>query len=439
MSLEKMFESPALLKLQELGGKVQSNKTLSAISGAMMSSLSVILAGAIFVIIATLLNLVGIVQTTDPLYQFLYAPYNMTIGFMAIVIAFAAGYAYSKALGLKGEMANGIVTMVLFLMVVAPIKQVTLQDGTTSSVLDTTYLGSTGMFTALIIPIVSILIIKFCKDHNIALNMPDTVPQYLQDAFSAAIPLVICILLWTGLNTLCESVFTVPLPGAIMALLAMPLAGLNSVPGMFVIALVGLLCWVFGIHGTGVIMIVLMPLYMTMFTQNAALVEAGQVPVIQPVALYFMAQMAGGSGNMFPLALLCLRCKSDQLKAMGKVGIVPAFFNVSEPMVFGVPVMYNPLIAIPFILNTLVCMFLIYLLGPVLGFFRGTYIMIMTSMPMFVGDFLTSMAWQNLFIPVLCFVVGFVFYAPFVKMYDKQLCQQEAKAKADEEAASAKA
>ena len=209
------------------------------------------------------------------------------------------------------------------------------------------------------------------------------------------------------------------------------LGGLNSVPGMFVIGLVGLLCWVFGIHGTGVIMIVLMPLLMTMYSDNAALEAAGQMPVIQPVALYLLAQTAGGSGNMFPLAVLCLRAKSDQLKAMGKVGIVPAFFNVSEPMVFGVPVMYNPLIAIPFILNTLVSMLLIYL-GAAAGFFHGQYIMILTSMPMFVAEYLTSMAWQNLFIPVICFVVGLLFYAPFVKMYDKQLCEQEAAAKAQE-------
>lgn len=429
MALENVFESPALVKLQEFGAKMQSNKTLNALSSGMMSTLSVILAGAVFVIVATMLNLFGIISTDSAVYEWLYAPYNMTIGLMSVVIAYAVGHAYTKALGMRGEMANGIVTMVLFIMVCAPITTYTLEDGSTVTALSTTYLGSTGMFTALIIPVVSVRIIKFCQDHHIALKMPDSVPQYLQDSFSAAIPLVICIVLWEGLNTLCETFMTTSLPGAIMGILSLPLSGLNSLPGMFIIAFVGLLCWVFGIHGTGVIMIVLMPLFMQYYTDNAALVAAGEVPTIAPVALYFMAQGAGGSGNMFPLAILCMRSKSEQLKAMGKVGIVPAFFNVSEPMVFGVPVMYNPLIAIPFILNVLISMIIIWIFGQ-MGIFHGAYIMIMTSMPMFVAEWLVSMWLPNLLIPVIDTVVGFICYAPFVKMYDKQLCEQEAAAAA---------
>jgi cellobiose PTS system EIIC component len=425
MSLEKMFESPVLKKLQDLGAKSQTSPTLSAISGGMMSTLSIIMAGAVFTIISTVLNLVGLIGTDSAVYQWLQLPYNMTIGVMGLVIAFSIGYQYTKNLKMKGELANGIVCLVLFLMVCSPIKTVTLQDGTSSSMIDTTYLGSTGMFCAIIISLVSVRVIKLCRDKHIVLTMPDSVPQYLTDSFSAVIPLVINIVLWTGLNTLCSTLMSAALPGVIMGILSLPLSGLNSVPGMFVIALIGLLCWCLGIHGTGVIMIVLLPVYMQYFADNATAQAAGAAMTFQPVALYFLAQTAGGSGNMLPLAALCCRCKSDQLKTMGKVGIVPAIFNISEPMVFGVPVMYNPLIAVPFILNTLLSMLVIYILY-VVGFFQPQYIMIMSSLPIFVGDYLSSMAWQNLLIPVVCFVVGFVIYLPFVKLYDKQLCEQEA-------------
>lgn len=425
MALENMFESPIIQKLQALGAKSQSSPTLSAISSGMMSTLSIIMAGAVFTIVSSILSLTGLIATDSALYQWLQLPYNMTIGSMSLTIAFAIGYQYTKNLKIKGELANGIVTLVLFMMVCSPIKSITLQDGTTASVLDSTYLGGSGMFAAIIISLVAVRIIKFCRDRHIVLTMPDSVPQYLSDSFSAVIPLVINIVLWTGLNTLCESFMGAALPGVIMGVLAMPLAGLNSVPGMFVVAFIGLLCWCLGIHGTGVIMIVLMPVYMQYFADNAAAHAAGAAMALQPVALYFLAQAGGGSGNMLPLAVLCCRGKSEQLKAIGKVGLVPSVFNISEPMIFGVPVMYNPLIAIPFILNTLVCMLAIYLLY-VVDFFQPQYIMILSSLPIFMGSWLTSMAWQNLLIPVVCIVIGFITYLPFVKLYDKQLCEQEA-------------
>nr|WP_073296126.1 PTS transporter subunit EIIC [Parolsenella massiliensis] len=433
MALENMFESPIIQKLQALGAKSQSSPTLSTISSGMMTTLSIIMAGAVFTIVSSILNITGLIGTDSALYQWLQLPYNMTIGVMSLIIAFALGYQYTKALKMKGELANGIVTLVLFMMVCSPIKSVTLQDGTTASVLDSTYLGGSGMFTAIIVSLIAVRIIKLCQDKHIVLTMPDSVPQYLADSFSAVIPLVINIVLWTGLNTLCETFMGAALPGVIMGILAMPLAGLNSVPGMFIVALVGLLCWCLGIHGTGVIMIVLMPVFMQYYADNAAAHAAGVAMTLQPVALYFLAQCGGGSGNMFPLAALCCRAKSEQLKAIGKVGLVPSIFNISEPMIFGVPVMYNPLIAIPFILNTLISMLVIYLLY-VVGFFQPQYIMIMSSLPIFMADYLTSMAWQNLFIPVICIVVGFITYLPFVKLYDKQLCEQEAANSAAEQA-----
>lgn len=426
--MEGIFESPFMKKLQELGGKLQTNKTMNAISGGMMSQMSLILAGAVFMIIATLLDLVGVLDPADAVYQWLVLPYNATLGVMAIVAAFSIGYAYSKNLGMEGPLANGIVTMVLFLVVAAPIKTVTLADGGTMSVLDTTYLGSSGIFTAIILPLISVRIIKACKDHSLSIKMPDVVPAFLSDSFSNVIPLIINIVLWTSLNTLCTSIFTIPIPGAIAYIFSIPLAGLNSVPGMFVLTLVALLCWGCGIHGATVVMMVMMPAMLEYFQTNAALVAAGQAPVFQPIALYLLCQTAGGCGNCCSLALLSARSKSEQLRAVGKTSFVPTLFNISEPVVFGLPIMYNPVIIIPFVLNTIISMFIIFI-GFQVGFFVPESVMILTSLPVFLNTFLTSMAWQNLLIPVICFAVSLVVYFPFVKAYDRQLLKQEEEAR----------
>ena len=431
MKLENLYETKPMQKLQEWGGRLQASPAFSAISSGMMATIGLILAGSIFTILATILNLVGLVEATDALYEWLTLPYNMTMGIMAVATSFCVAYAYSNNLGIKGALANGIVSMVMFLMVNAPMETVTLADGSTMSVLDTTYMGGSGLFTALIMPIIVVRIIKLCQEKHITLTMPDSVPQFLSDSFASLVPLVINIVLWCGLNTICETLIGANISGTIVGLLSIPLSALVSVPGMFVLAFICMLLWSFGIHGTSVVFIVLYAPMVTAYTTNAELVAAGQDPVFSAVFLFNAWACCGGTGNVLPLAVCCLRAKSEQLKSIGKAGLVPAIFNISEPMAFGVPIMYNPIIAIPFILNVLITMAIV-LVGYLVGFFQPPYIFLLTTLPIFMGSFLNSMAWQNLFITVIAFVVGYLVYAPFVKMYDKQCLEQEQAMAADD-------
>lgn len=431
--LDKMFESPFFVKLQEWGGKVQSNKVISAISNGMMSIMSLVIAGAAFMILATLLDIAGVLETTDQVYHWLCVPYNMTMGLISLPIAFAVGYSYSKNLGMKGALANGLVTMVLFLMVAAPVQSVDV-NGSATNMIPTSFLGGPGIFVAMFLPIISVRIIKFCKDKNATIKMPDSIPPYLVDSFANIIPLVICLILWQGLSVLCQvAMGGATLPALIMGILGIPLSGLTSIPGMFVLLAISMLCWGLGLHGQGIVSVVTLPAMMAAYGTNAELVAAGQATEFAPIFLFMSATAAGGAGNMLSLAACCLRAKSERLRAVGKAGVVPAIFNISEPMIFGTPVMYNPIIAIPMVLNSLLCMGLIYV-GFAVGFFQNPYILMLTPLPVGLATFLSSMAWQNIFIPVLCFVVGVVCFWPFVKMYDKQCLADEQAA--DEQAAA---
>ena len=422
--LDKMFESPFFVKLQEWGGKVQSNKVISAISNGMMSIMSLVIAGAAFMILATLLDIAGVLETTDQVYHWLCVPYNMTMGLISLPIAFAVGYSYSKNLGMKGALANGLVTMVLFLMVAAPVQSVDV-NGSATNMIPTSFLGGPGIFVAMFLPIISVRIIKFCKDKNATIKMPDSIPPYLVDSFANIIPLVICLILWQGLSVLCQvAMGGATLPALIMGILGIPLSGLTSIPGMFVLLAISMLCWGLGLHGQGIVSVVTLPAMMAAYGTNAELVAAGQATEFAPIFLFMSATAAGGAGNMLSLAACCLRAKSERLRAVGKAGVVPAIFNISEPMIFGTPVMYNPIIAIPMVLNSLLCMGLIYV-GFAVGFFQNPYILMLTPLPVGLATFLSSMAWQNIFIPVLCFVVGVVCFWPFVRMYNKQCLADE--------------
>lgn len=422
--MDKISNSPVLEKLQAAGGKLQANPIFKAINGGMMGTMSLILTGAVFTITATLLNLAGIISQDATLYQWLMVPYNMTMNLLSLPIAFCVAFIYTECLGKKGGMANGVVSMVLFLMVCAPIHEVTLADGTTANVLSADYLGGTGIFTAMLIAIFATKIVVFCQDHNVTIKMPDVVPPFLVDSFSTLIPLVINVVIWRGIAFACETFMGAELPGIIMGLISVPLAPLTSGPGVIALALIGQVAWCLGIHGTGIVFMVLMAPMMQAYAANAELVAQGFDPVFNTVFLYGAFATCGGTGNVFPLALLCLRARSERLKAMGKVAIVPAAFNISEPMVFGLPIMYNPIIDIPFILNPVITALIMWA-GYAVGFFRPPSVMLMTALPIGMMEFLSSLSWTNVLIPIIALIVGLIVYAPFVAAYDKQCLEAE--------------
>lgn len=423
------FESKPLQILRKAGEKVGSNKAVNAITSGMMGCIGIIMVGSVFQIIATVLNLIGVCAPGDALYTWFTTPFNMTLGLLSVFLSFVMGYQYSKNLGMK-PLPNGLISLALFLLVAAPVQSITVGEGQAMSVLSNSYLGATGMFTAILISLVSVRINYFCEKKNIAIKMPDAVPQFLTDAFSSMIPLFINVVLWHGINTLLLKFMLQTLPGAISQLLALPLSGLISVPGMFVLVFISLVLWAFGIHGTGIIMPILLPSIVAAYMGNAALVAAGQPAEFSPAFLFGAAAACGGTGNVLALAFLSFRSKSKQLKAVGRAGIIPAIFNIGEPMIFGAPIMYNPILMIPFVIGPLLSMLLVYI-GYMIGFFQYPYIFVMTTLPVIATDFANTLAWQNLFIAPLIFVLELLVFLPFFKTYEKQLCDKEAAAAAE--------
>ncbi len=426
--MDNLYESKFMKSLQRFGERLSSNKVFSAISNGMMITMGLMLVGAVFQIIATTSTLLGWCTKDSAFYKFTILPYDMTMGLISIVIAFAIAYAYSKMLGMK-QLVNGINSMLLFLMVAAPATTVTLADGKTIFTgLSNDSLGGAGIFAAILIAIFSVKISHFFEKHNIVFKMPDVVPQFLQDSFTSLIPLGVNVLIWHGLNTLVVKVFTVTLPTAIAAILAMPLGALTSIPGMIICVFLATLLWSFGIHGSMVIYIAIMPSMIQYVTNNAALVAAGKPAVFAPVALFGILGVCGGAGNTLPLVVMGLRSKSEQIKAVSKAALIPGIFNINEPVTFGFPIMYNPILAIGYILNPIIVLLAVWG-GYAIGFFKPAYVMIMTLMPLGVGEFLGSMAWQNALMPVVAFIIAYIVYRPFFKVYEKQLVEKEALAR----------
>jgi PTS system cellobiose-specific IIC component len=326
------------------------------------------------------------------------------------------------------RVSNGVVSMIIFLMVAAPAKMVILEDGkTTFTGLDVTSLGGVGLFTAIIVAIFSVKIYKFCRDKKIEIRLPASIPPFLSDSFSALIPLFLNVIIFHGLNTLLIAIADVPMPLFIAGILAVPFSTINSFGGMIILCFFTMVLWSLGIQGTVVSYIAIMPLYMQVILNNGALVAAGKEAVYHPVLLFGMFSTAGGTGNLLAMILMGLRSKSQQIRVVSKAAIIPSVFGISEPAVFGFPLVYNPILAIPFIFCPILLTTLGHI-GYILGIIKPPFVLLLTPMPPGIQDVLSTMNVLNFLVPYAGIAVAFLIYFPFYKAYEKQLVAKESKA-----------
>ncbi len=212
---------------------------------------------------------------------------------------------------------------------------------------------------------------------------------------------------------------------------------MSYLTGFWGMLVLGLLCgimWIFGIHGTLMVYVAIMPSLLTAIQTNAAAYQAGGVAALQyyPVLLFGLVACAGGTGNTIDLAILgAFKAKSEQLKAVGKAALIPGVFNINEPITFGYPVMYNPIMAIPYLLCIVVPMILGHF-AYTLGWIIPGYINVGSVMPIGVAEFLGSLNIGNFVFALAMCVVTTLIYYPFFKAYDKQLYAKEQAEKAAE-------
>lgn len=429
--MDGIFNSPIMVKLQEFGQKLGSNKFLSALQGAMMSSMAPIMVGAIFSIICAIGPMLGLFQNGDAVYNVLYMPYHFTMDLLALWIVLIMAYNYEKALGLKLPIMTSVQTAVCFALIACTWTT----NEARASVLDVTYLSSQGMFVSFFVCWFVCQVEKFCQDHNVRIKMPDVCPPSLVNGFSAILPLAFAMIPLYALEVIISTCTggAFGICSGFMAILSAPLNALVSVPGMFILIPFASLLWCFGIHGTMIIMPVLMPLTLQAAASNAAAFAQGgyEALVFYPVTLFGCVGLCGGAGNTLPLALFGLKAKSEQIKAVSKIALIPGWFGINEPVTFGMPIMYNPILCIPYILNSIAVM-LCTLIGYKVGFLVPAFVPIMTLMPMGFKAFLGTLRWQNAIWDYLMMIPAGLVWYPFFKVYDNQLYKKEQEALAAE-------
>lgn len=418
--------------------KVNNSKILKGISGGFSAMLPVVMVGAIFTLLASL-NIAPYQSfiTSIGLKPLLAIPQDFTTNMISVYAVFLIAKAEAAVLGMdeRDSLASGIMALMAFLiMIPLGVSGADPETGVVVNVaaaVNTTFLGSAGLFTAMIVGILFPYIHNFFIKNNIGIKMPDSVPPMISKSFSALVPALAIAAIAVILRTLAGMTSYGSVTMLIYGLLKAPLTALAASPFTFILLLI--ICnilWFFGIHGGMVATSIMAALYTELTLENLAAYGAGQaLPniIIQPA--WFGMGNIGGSGCAIGLCLcLALFSRSERYKALNKVSLPAGICGISEPMVFGFPLVLNPVMLVPMIVAPIVTFLLGYgaMAIGLVPYMVG--VNVSTGTPVLLSAFAAWADWRGIVLQAVLIAVAVAIYYPFFRACDNQALKEEQEA-----------
>lgn len=353
-------------------------------------------------------------------------PYNMSMALLGIFAVIGIANNLAKHYKLN-QLSAILLSLMSYLVVTAPA---------TDGALPATYLDAKGLFTAIIVGLLSVEIMKFMDDKNIEIKMPDGVPPAVANSFASLIPAFALMIVFYGLSLIVQSMSGMLVPEAIMTMMQPLVGAVDSPYGVFFTVLLCQLLWFAGIHGATTVGAVLYPFIIQNFNINAELRMAGEsMQYVYTRPMWAFMICIGGSGATLALAFLMARSKSKQLSSVGKIAILPGLFNINEPIIFGAPMVLNPIMFFSFVFISPILGVLSYIVTD-LGLITKGFAMGPWTTPAPIGAFIATLDWRAVVWVFILFILSGIMYYPFFKIYEKQLVEEEranAKAEADRE------
>lgn len=439
--MNKLFE---FLEKYLMGpmGKVSTWRPVRAIVAAGMASVPFTIVGSAFLVLSVIpqaFNLQFIVDlwanSFDKIQALYLLAYKCTMGILSLYFAIVIGYEYTKIYveeeGLNLNPLNGGLLAVFAYFLTIP--ELTYSKGMISAVTGKTTIGgwtvggdsltrlsTSGMFTAILMSILAVQLYRLCVKKNWVIKMPEAVPEGVARSFTALIPgfvIAFAVLFINGIFILFGT--------DIYKVIAIPFAFVSHITntwlGIVVIYLLVHALWIVGIHGANIVMGLVNPILLANMAQN---VDGKFIAYAGEFTNSYVT--IGGSGATLLLCFyIAFRAKSDQLRMLGKAAMGPAIFNINEPLIFGLPIVYNPILTIPFILAPIVSASIGYW-SVQLGLAGKAIAQTPWPTPIGIGAYVGSGGNIGAFVVALvCALAAFVIWFPFIKMYDNKLYKEE--------------
>ncbi|VYU34330.1 PTS sugar transporter subunit IIC [Clostridium tertium] len=404
--------------LGPIAAKVERQRHVQSIKNGMMSLISILMVGSFTLVISAIGQLFpdgsGVKEFFVNNADILNIPFNFTFGLLALYCAITISYNHAKQLNIP--IAHGVLGGVLATLML----NIKIVDG----VMDVQYLDSRGMFVAIICSLVAVEIMAFFMRKKFTLRF-DGLPEMISQTFESIIPLVTVLLIALFVSLGVQNITGGQIvPEAFTTFLAPSLSSIDTVWAVMLISFLEMLFWFVGLNGYAILVGFVMPFMTQYLAANAAAYQAGEaIPHVFAPTFWDYFLGATGSGITGALVILAIMSKRKELKAVGKASVLPAIFTISEPIVFGLPIAFNPYLFIPFVFGTPLVgafSFMVFKSGivrPPVVHVGGT--------PVPLAQYLTTMDWKAVILFFVIIALGVAMYYPFFKMYEKSLEKKE--------------
>lgn len=413
-----------ITKMQPFFNKISNNPYLRAIRDGFISLIPVILFSSIFLLIAFVPNAFGYFLP-DNIVTVLMKAYSLSMGILAILMSSTIARSLTDNINLKMPKTRQINTVSVMIASIISflLLSTDLKDGAVS--LD--YLGTKGLLTSFIIGFTIPNIYKFCVGRNITIKLPKEVPGNISQTFADIIPISLSVLFFWIFDILVRKFIGVGFSEFILELFRPLFSAADGYIGLAVIFGAMAFFWFVGIHGPSIVEPAVAAIYLTNVELNFQMFSKGEhaVKVLSQGSQYFVATLGGTGATLVIIFMMAFIAKSKQLKAVGKASLIPGLFGVNEPILFGAPLVLNPVFFIPFILTPIINVWLLkfFITIGMNGFVYNLPWTTPGPLGLIIGTGFSPLVF--LLVPLLL-VVDFIIYYPFLKTYDLQLIKQEA-------------
>lgn len=414
---------------EKISEKISRNAYLRAIRDGFIAAMPVILFSSIFLLIAFVPNIFGFTWS-DKAVAAIMKPYNYTMGVVAVLVAGTTAKALTDAFNRqlpKTNQINYISTMIASISGFLLLASDALKNGFANG-----YMGTKGLLTAFVAAFITVNIYKVCVKNNVTIKMPEEVPPNVSQAFKDIIPYGLSILVIYAIDLVIRQLIGVSAAEAILKLFEPLFTAADGYVGITIIFGAYALFWFVGIHGPSIVEPAIAAITYANVETNFQLLQAGQHAdkVLTSGTQMFIVTMGGTGATLVVPFMFMWLTRSKRNKAIGRASVVPTFFGVNEPILFGAPIVLNPVFFIPFILAPIVNVW-------IFKFFVDTLQMNSFSVnlpwttPGPLGIVMgTNFAPLAFVLALLLIVVDVLIYYPFIRVYDEQILAEEATGKA---------
>ena len=431
-------------KVLPIAGKVASNRYLNAIRDGFVFAVPFLIVGSFILLILNLPltdknNFLYLEWYTNLMAKYkadLMQPFYVSMGIMSLFVAYGIGYSLSGHYNLN-SITGGFLSLFSFLLVSAKVEYVPIVEAVSKSflvdadsyipVMDVRFMDAKGLFVAIIFGIVSIEIFRFLVHKKLIITLPESVPPAIAKSFELLIPVAVVIVLFQALNIIIQKKLIMMIPELVMKIFEPLLHISDSLPSIILILFLVHLLWFAGLHGTNILGAIISSISLSNLAFNQSALQAGEeITKIWAGSFFDLYALIGGVGTTLGLAIAMVRSKNEHIKSIGKLSIVPAVFNINEPIMFGAPVVMNPVLMIPFIalpiINATIAWIFtkLNIIGHIVSLVPWT-----TPGPL-AALLATNLNVGSMILSLVLIFTSYLAYIPFLKAYEISLEKEEA-------------